>query len=1187
MEDEKKSKKDKKKNDAIVKNTIEINPKLEEDVSPTAVFSFGRMNPPTIGHEKLVAKINAVAKQNNAMPHLYLSQSYDSNKNPLPYATKIALAKKAFGSMVMKSRSKTLMQVAKELEDMGHTKLIMVAGSDRVAEFKTLLNKYNGKDYTFDSIEVVSAGERDPDAEGAAGMSASKMRAAAAAGDEKEFKSGLPKKLQSSASKVYQAVRDGMKIAEEMEIELGEDLMFEAVLSVAARKKRAMAFKKAKSKIMRGRKIAAKKMASPEKLKLRSRKKAIEIIRKKVAGAKGLDYNNLGPSEKMAIDKKVEKKKGAIAKIAKKQYQGVKKAEKERLAKVRKGPAKESVNEAVAPEVKKGDTITVSKSERQYKMGGIVDPKTKLPSESDKMVVQKITKSSKGRKAHLTYQDSKKRGGYAIYLDDMPDFMSVTVESVNEEFENLFEREDKDIGDKKGSQPAKYHSGLAKSTKQKRDAQFRKAAEKDSSDPSAYPDKHTGDSDAKTKTSTHTKRYHQMFGKENTVKHDQRFKRYRVNMVKPVELDEKGFIEEVDYMLDDVLNEMFEEVIVEKSLEGLKKKAEKSGISYGILKKVYDRGMAAWRTGHRPGAGQEQWAYARVNSFITKGKGTWGKADADLAAKVRGEEVELGEEKVPNDDLNFVKTGGQFGKKRRFPTYIVKKEGNKYNAYDEQNDMQLKAGANTLERLAKMLSPYIQKRTGSWKFEEVEIEEGAVDTARAAIKREKEADKKKHDAIMDRARLADTKATNKKEEVEIEEGVNDPGIFKAVFLAGGPGSGKSFVVGKTALTSLGLKLINSDDAFEAQLKKVGLKPTPEDIFSPKGQEVRARAVALTGMKQKLVLNGRLGLVIDGTGKDYTKIKKQADELTELGYDIAMIFVNTDLKTAQARNKARERTLPENEVEKMWDAVQRNIGRFQKQFKQDFIVIDNSEGVRDFEAATMNAYKRMSSWVKKAPKRSAAKQWIRDAQAAKQRGMKEANSWRTDGHYLENGEEWDGDQHAYEGEVYTGAEHGPDSKRLYHYKELSPSIRAKIDAALKEEKEEVDHDKCGTPDCCGQCDTATDDVNEAFNAMISDTMFQEQQVKAGFKSSDDVDESRIGFMLNKDKYKQAAKLVKKEKDKDNTGRHSNSYWAAEVIRMNNLKLDPRLLAKMVDEEYGAGEEGTDELNAKYKKDTPGQ
>ena len=882
MEDEKKSKKDKKKNDAVVKNTIDINPSLEEAASQTVVFSFGRMNPPTIGHEKLVDKINAVAKQNNAMPHLYLSQSYDSKKNPLPYATKIALAKKAFGNMVTKSRSKTIMQVAKELEDMGHTKLIMVAGSDRVEEFKTLLNKYNGKDYTFDSIEVVSAGERDPDAEGAEGMSASKMRAAAANGDEKAFKSGLPKKLQSSASKVYQAVRDGMKIAEEMEQELGEDLMFEAVLSVAARRKRAMSFKKAKSKIMRGRKIAAKKMASPEKLKLRARKKAIEVIRKKVAGAKGTDYKNLSPSEKMSIDKKVEKKKGLIAKIAKKQFQGVKKAEKERLAKVRQGPAKESVNE---------------------------------------------------------------------------------------EFENLIEREDEDIGDKKGSQPAKYHSGLAKSTKQKRDAQFSKAAEKDSDDASAYPDKHAGDSDAVTKTSTHTKRYHQMFGKENTVKHDQRFKRYRVNKAAPVELDEKGFIEEVDYMLDDVLNEMFEEVLVEKSLEGLKNKAEKSGISYGILKKVYDRGMAAWRTGHRPGAGQEQWAYARVNSFITKGKGTWGKADADLAAKVRGEEVDIDEEKVPNDDLNFVKTGGQFGKKRRFPTYIVKKEGNKYNAYDEQNDMQLKAGANTLERLAKMLSPYIQKRTGSWKFEEVDLGEGAVDTAKAAIKREKESDKKKHDTIMDRARLADTKATNKKE---------------------------------------------------------------------------------------------------------------------------------------------------------------------------------------------------------------------------------ANSWRTDGHYLENGEEWDGDQHAYEGEVYTGAEHGPDSKRLYHYKELSSSIRAKIDAALKEEKEEeIVHDNCGTPECCGQCDTTTDDVNESFTDMFNDTVFankfSEQTAKDGFVpsvvESSDVDESKLGLMLNKDKYKKAVELVKKERAKDKT--HSVGYWALEVIRMNGLKLDARTLAKMVEEEYGAGEEGTDELNAKYKKDTPGQ
>ena len=93
------------------------------------------------------------------------------------------------------------------------------------------------------------------------------------------------------------------------------------------------------------------------------------------------------------------------------------------------------------------------------------------------------------------------------------------------------------------------------------------------------------------------------------------------------------------------------------------------------------------------------------------------------------EEVELDEEKVPNDDLNWVETGGSFGKKRRFPTYVVKKEGNKYKAYDEQNKMSLKAGANSLEDLAKLLKPYIEKRTGSWKFEEVDLDESKMSSS--------------------------------------------------------------------------------------------------------------------------------------------------------------------------------------------------------------------------------------------------------------------------------------------------------------------------------------------------------------------------------------------------------------------------------------------------------------------------
>ena len=197
----------------------------------------------------------------------------------------------------------------------------------------------------------------------------------------------------------------------------------------------------------------------------------------------------------------------------------------------------------------------------------------------------------------------------------------------------------------------------------------------------------------------------------------------------------------------------------------------------------------------------------------------------------------------------------------------------------------------------------------------------------------------------------------------LEEGVNDPAIFKAVFLAGGPGSGKSFVVGKTALQALGFKLINSDDAFEKGLKKAGLSMDPEDIFSVQGQDVRAKSKALTGKKMERAVEGRLGLVIDGTGKDYAKIKKQVDMLRKVGYAVAMIFVNTDLDTALERNRNRSRSLPDPEVEKMWKDVQKNIGKFQNLFRDRLTIVDNSTG-SDVERGTMSAYKKIMVWSKK-------------------------------------------------------------------------------------------------------------------------------------------------------------------------------------------------------------------------------
>ena len=210
----------------------------------------------------------------------------------------------------------------------------------------------------------------------------------------------------------------------------------------------------------------------------------------------------------------------------------------------------------------------------------------------------------------------------------------------------------------------------------------------------------------------------------------------------------------------------------------------------------------------------------------------------------------------------------------------------------------------------------------------------------------------------------------------LEEGVNDPAIFKAVFLAGGPGSGKSFIVGKTALTSFGLKVVNSDDAFENALKKAGLETTPENIFSTKGQSLRDRASKLTKMRQASFLNGRLGLVIDGTGKDFEKIRKQKIELEKLGYSTAMILVNTNLDTAVARDKKRARTLGKARVEPMWRAVQNNIGKFQNLFGNQFIVVDNSDGA-NYEGGIMSAYRKIGQWTKTPPNNHVAQRWIRD------------------------------------------------------------------------------------------------------------------------------------------------------------------------------------------------------------------
>lgn len=211
----------------------------------------------------------------------------------------------------------------------------------------------------------------------------------------------------------------------------------------------------------------------------------------------------------------------------------------------------------------------------------------------------------------------------------------------------------------------------------------------------------------------------------------------------------------------------------------------------------------------------------------------------------------------------------------------------------------------------------------------------------------------------------------------ITEGINDPAIFKAIFLAGGPGSGKSFIVGKTGLPALGYRVVNSDDAFENAMKKAGVALDPEGIFSDKGQELRGKAKILTAKKQEILLKGRLGLVIDGTGRDIEKMKRQAKELKKFGYDVAMIFVNTDKETALQRNRSRERSLPDAEVARMWETIQQNIGAFQTIFgKKNFLVVDNSDG-KDFMKETQRAYVDARKFTQAPLQNQKAIKWIAD------------------------------------------------------------------------------------------------------------------------------------------------------------------------------------------------------------------
>ena len=216
---------------------------------------------------------------------------------------------------------------------------------------------------------------------------------------------------------------------------------------------------------------------------------------------------------------------------------------------------------------------------------------------------------------------------------------------------------------------------------------------------------------------------------------------------------------------------------------------------------------------------------------------------------------------------------------------------------------------------------------------------------------------------------------------ELQEGVYDPHIFKAIFLAGGPGSGKSYVTRKVT-GGLGLKVVNSDPHFEKLIKAAGLSLSmPDDEFDSR-EPLRVRAKVVREKQKKNYLEGRLGIIIDGTAKDADKLISQSNGLMSLGYDTHMIFVNTSIDVALQRNAERPRSVPEPVVVDAWKAVQNNIGQFSQHFSGGrFIAVDNNDASEDELA---KVWKIVQKLVKKKVTNTRAQNWISMELAKKRR-----------------------------------------------------------------------------------------------------------------------------------------------------------------------------------------------------------
>ena len=613
-----------------------------QEQKKTVAFTFGRFNPPTTGHEKLIQKLSGQGKPIMVFP----SHSQDAKKNPLPHARKIAYMKKMFpryARSIMTSKARNVFEIATELYKQNYSDIIMVVGSDRVREFDSLLKKYDGVEgkhgyYKFDSITVVSAGERDPDAEGVEGMSASKMRAAAVANDFDSFQQGLPKGFKDG-KKLFDDIRKSMNVKEQnwtdeeilrdayirgeiwnvgdvVETTNGEEgtiirkgtnyVVFENMQRVWLHDLVEEPKKITKTKQAKG-EVGDMKGTQPAKYYSKDTEGDEMSLATKKARAR---HFAKGDSRKPAPgDKGAKTRPSQYTKKFKQMYGEQDKEKKPAQSDVMKD--REQLRDL---EVKKRmATLQAKIAQDQEKLAKmqIADKQAKDRQKTDE---RKLTDGEKSKLKDLEKEVPKKdfidrygkEEGEAIYYATLTKMA------------------------KKESLWANIHKKRQR-IKQGSGERMRKKGEKGAPTP-AQMKRAKGESNESYEIgkdyADHTKEidpYSAPQNERSTLKKDKKLP----NLMIP----KKGKAGVTKFMKRKNINKLAaekESVELDEKIAGLVNKSEKTGVPYSILKKSYDRGMAAWKGGHRPGATQQQWAFARVNSMLTGGK-----ADPDLQKQIK------------------------------------------------------------------------------------------------------------------------------------------------------------------------------------------------------------------------------------------------------------------------------------------------------------------------------------------------------------------------------------------------------------------------------------------------------------------------------------------------------------------------------------------------------------------------